>query len=103
MMNAEHTPQDDSANASEIACLEGELRAVFGNSELGGPVLAKLGDALRRAGRLDAAIGRYEAAEVHLSRTNQENECSDVLRKIDEVRELLRQQQLAAAQTPKES
>lgn len=102
-MSAEHTPQDDSAHAAEIARLHEELRTVYGNSERGGPVLAKLGDALCRAGRLQEALGRYEAAEVHLSKTNQKTCRDDVLQKIRETRELLLQQQSASAQTPKES
>ncbi len=101
-MSAEHPPQDDSAHDAEIAFLHETLRKAYGNSEWGGYVLAQLGDALRRAGRLNEAIGRYEAAAGHLRTTNQESAHNDVLQKICETRELLLQQQSASAQTPKE-
>jgi|GEM_PF-684067 len=102
-MSTEHTPQDDSAHTAEIARLHEELRKVYGDSEYGGLVLAKLGDALCRAGRLQEAIGRYEAAEVHMNRSKQETCRDEVLQKIRETRELLRQQQSASAQTPVEA
>ncbi|OGJ74373.1 hypothetical protein A2454_02380 [Candidatus Peribacteria bacterium RIFOXYC2_FULL_55_14] len=99
---AERAPQDVSATDVEIECLQEHLRAVYGDSERGGPVLARLGDALCQAGRLQEALGRYEAAAGHLRTTNQMHEHDDVLRRISEVRELLRKRQSTPGQTIEE-
>jgi len=78
-----------SAHESRIDAAYKRLQIAHGDSFAGGIALSGLGDALFDAGRYSEALGRYEAASGHLSKTGQWSLYEHVFKRIEECESTL--------------